>query len=161
MGAVFALFAGFYYWTPKIVGKTINDFYGKIHFWTLFVGVKEIVQICIYLISFLISYLPLRDIFILLSKPISINEIIDRELKDTEDNDIDNDTLNNKLNSLPTPKSPNPNKGKNKLIFSRIPFNPEEDWSFQTSPYDFKTVCHNQICFLHVAGGYTCLYHHE
>ncbi|KIM35152.1 hypothetical protein M413DRAFT_20813 [Hebeloma cylindrosporum] len=32
MGAVFALFAGFYYWTPKIVGK--------IHFWTLFIGVN-------------------------------------------------------------------------------------------------------------------------
>ncbi len=40
MGAVFALFAGFYYWTPKIVGRNINDFYGKIHFWTLFVGVN-------------------------------------------------------------------------------------------------------------------------
>jgi cytochrome c oxidase subunit 1 len=32
MGAVFALFAGFYYWTPKIVGRNINDFLGKIHF---------------------------------------------------------------------------------------------------------------------------------
>ena len=42
MGAVFALFAGFYYWTPKIVGRNINDFLGKIHFWTLFVGVKQI-----------------------------------------------------------------------------------------------------------------------
>jgi cytochrome c oxidase subunit 1 len=40
MGAVFALFAGFYYWAPKIVGKTFNDFLGKIHFWTLFVGVN-------------------------------------------------------------------------------------------------------------------------
>ena len=40
MGAVFALFAGFYYWTPKITGRTINDFLGKIHFWTLFVGVN-------------------------------------------------------------------------------------------------------------------------
>lgn len=40
MGAVFALFAGFYYWTPKIVGKTFNDFLGKVHFWTLFVGVN-------------------------------------------------------------------------------------------------------------------------
>lgn len=40
MGAVFALFAGFYYWTPKIVGKLYNDFLGKIHFWTLFVGVN-------------------------------------------------------------------------------------------------------------------------
>ena len=40
MGAVFALFAGFYYWTPKIVGKIFSDFHGKIHFWALFVGVN-------------------------------------------------------------------------------------------------------------------------
>ena len=40
MGAVFALFAGFYYWTPKIVGRTYSDFLGKIHFWTLFIGVN-------------------------------------------------------------------------------------------------------------------------
>lgn len=40
MGAVFALFAGFYYWTPKIVGRTYNELYGKIHFWTLFFGVN-------------------------------------------------------------------------------------------------------------------------
>lgn len=40
MGAVFALFGGFYYWIPKIVGKLFNDFHGKIHFWTLFVGVN-------------------------------------------------------------------------------------------------------------------------
>lgn len=40
MGAVFGLFAGFYFWTPKIVGKSFNDYLGKIHFWTLFVGVN-------------------------------------------------------------------------------------------------------------------------
>jgi cytochrome c oxidase subunit 1 len=40
MGAVFALFAGFYYWAPKILGRNYNDFLGKIHFWTLFVGVN-------------------------------------------------------------------------------------------------------------------------
>ena len=40
MGAVFALFAGFYYWTPKIIGKTYNELLGKIHFWTLFCGVN-------------------------------------------------------------------------------------------------------------------------
>jgi cytochrome c oxidase subunit 1 len=40
MGAVFALFAGFYYWTPKIVGRTYNEFLGKVHFWTMFVGVN-------------------------------------------------------------------------------------------------------------------------
>jgi heme/copper-type cytochrome/quinol oxidase subunit 1 len=40
MGAVFALFAGFYFWVPKIVGKNYNEFWGKVHFWTLFVGVN-------------------------------------------------------------------------------------------------------------------------
>jgi len=40
MGAVFGLFAGFYFWTPKIFGKMFNDFLGKVHFWTLFVGVN-------------------------------------------------------------------------------------------------------------------------
>ena len=40
MGAVFALFAGFYFWTPKIIGKTYNEFLGKVHFWTMFAGVN-------------------------------------------------------------------------------------------------------------------------
>ncbi len=40
MGAVFGLFAGFYFWTPKIIGKLYNEFLGKVHFWTLFVGVN-------------------------------------------------------------------------------------------------------------------------
>ena len=40
MGAVFALFAGFYFWTPKIIGLTYNEFLGKVHFWTMFAGVK-------------------------------------------------------------------------------------------------------------------------
>jgi cytochrome c oxidase subunit 1 len=40
MGAVFALFAGFYYWTPKIVGLTYNELLAKTHFWVLFIGVN-------------------------------------------------------------------------------------------------------------------------
>ena len=40
MGAVFALFAGFYFWTPKIIGLTYNELLGKIHFWIMFVGVN-------------------------------------------------------------------------------------------------------------------------
>lgn len=40
MGAVFALFAGFYYWSPKIIGRSYNEVLGKIHFWTLFIGVN-------------------------------------------------------------------------------------------------------------------------
>jgi group I intron endonuclease len=43
MGAVFALFAGFYYWTPKIVGLTYNELLGKIHFWSMFVGVNFLI----------------------------------------------------------------------------------------------------------------------
>ena len=40
IGAVFALFAGFYYWSPKIIGKSYSELLGKIHFWTMFVGVN-------------------------------------------------------------------------------------------------------------------------
>ena len=40
MGAVFALFAGFYYWVGKVFGLQYNDFLGQIHFWIFFVGVN-------------------------------------------------------------------------------------------------------------------------
>ena len=40
MGAVFALFAGFYYWAGKIIGKQYNETLGQIHFWILFIGVN-------------------------------------------------------------------------------------------------------------------------
>ena len=40
MGAVFAVFAGFYYWSPKIIGRSYNEKLGKIQFYTLFVGVN-------------------------------------------------------------------------------------------------------------------------
>ncbi|MBC6463256.1 cytochrome c oxidase subunit I [Actinomadura sp. HBU206391] len=35
---VFAMFAGFYFWWPKMTGKMLNDRLGKVHFWVLFVG---------------------------------------------------------------------------------------------------------------------------
>jgi cytochrome c oxidase subunit 1 len=35
---VFAMFAGFYFWWPKMTGKMLNDTLGKVHFWFLFVG---------------------------------------------------------------------------------------------------------------------------
>ncbi len=40
LGAVFAIFAGFYYWFPKMSGYMYNEFLGKLHFWLLFVGVN-------------------------------------------------------------------------------------------------------------------------
>ena len=40
MGVVFGLFAAFYYWTPKIIGKKYNDFLAQVHFWLLFIGVN-------------------------------------------------------------------------------------------------------------------------
>ncbi|MFI0240705.1 cytochrome c oxidase subunit I [Streptomyces sp. NPDC016845] len=35
---VFATFAGFYFWWPKLTGKMLDERLGKIHFWTLFAG---------------------------------------------------------------------------------------------------------------------------
>ncbi|WP_326826861.1 aa3-type cytochrome oxidase subunit I [Streptosporangium sp. NBC_01756] len=35
---VFAMFAGFYFWWPKMTGTMLNDKLGKVHFWTLFLG---------------------------------------------------------------------------------------------------------------------------
>jgi cytochrome c oxidase subunit I len=35
-GSVFGLFAGIYYWWPKIFGKMLDDGLGKVHFWLMF-----------------------------------------------------------------------------------------------------------------------------
>ncbi len=40
LGAVFTIFAGFYYWFGKITGYSYNETYGKIHFWLMFFGVN-------------------------------------------------------------------------------------------------------------------------
>jgi cytochrome c oxidase subunit 1 len=40
MGAVFALFAAWFFWSPKSDGLTYNDRKGKLHFWGLFIGVN-------------------------------------------------------------------------------------------------------------------------
>lgn len=40
MGAVFALFSGFYYWFKDITGFSYNEELGKIHFWLSIVGVN-------------------------------------------------------------------------------------------------------------------------
>jgi cytochrome c oxidase subunit 1 len=40
MGAVFALFAGFYYWFEKITGFSYSEQLGQLHFWITFFGVN-------------------------------------------------------------------------------------------------------------------------
>ncbi|NWG45103.1 MAG: cytochrome c oxidase subunit I [Alphaproteobacteria bacterium] len=42
MGAVFAIFAGFYYWFGKMSGYKYNGFLGGLHFWVTFIGVNMI-----------------------------------------------------------------------------------------------------------------------
>ncbi len=42
MGAVFSLFAGFYYWFPKMSGKMHSEFLAHLHFWVFFIGVNVI-----------------------------------------------------------------------------------------------------------------------
>jgi len=32
-GTIFALFAGVYFWFPKITGRKMNEFWGRVHFW--------------------------------------------------------------------------------------------------------------------------------
>ena len=38
LGAVFSIFAGYYYWFPKMTGYMYSEFWGKMHFWITFVG---------------------------------------------------------------------------------------------------------------------------
>lgn len=37
-GEIFALFAGIYFWYPKITGRRFNERLAKIHFWLMFIG---------------------------------------------------------------------------------------------------------------------------
>lgn len=37
-GILFCLFAGFYYWYPKMSGRMYNEALGKLHFWLFFIG---------------------------------------------------------------------------------------------------------------------------
>ena len=42
LGAVFTIFAGFYYWFPKMTGYMYDERLAKWHFWLLFIGVNVI-----------------------------------------------------------------------------------------------------------------------
>jgi cytochrome c oxidase subunit 1 len=41
-GTIFAMFAGIYYWFPKITGRKLSDKLGRIHFWGSFVFINGI-----------------------------------------------------------------------------------------------------------------------
>jgi cytochrome c oxidase subunit 1 len=40
LGSAFAIFAGFYYWFPKMTGYLYNETLGRIQFWITFIGVN-------------------------------------------------------------------------------------------------------------------------
>jgi cytochrome c oxidase subunit 1 len=37
-GSMFGIFAGLYYWWPKMFGRILHEGLGKLHFWLMFVG---------------------------------------------------------------------------------------------------------------------------
>jgi hypothetical protein len=51
MGAVFAMFSGWYFWIPKILGLNYNLMLSKVQFWLLFIGVDWLApfQFCLIL----------------------------------------------------------------------------------------------------------------
>ena len=40
LGAVFAIFAGYYYWHDKMTGRVFPEWAGQLHFWLTFIGVN-------------------------------------------------------------------------------------------------------------------------
>jgi cytochrome c oxidase subunit I len=51
LSAIFATFAGFYYWFPKLWGRMMNETLGKVHFWLSFVGVY-----CVFMTMHLMGF---------------------------------------------------------------------------------------------------------
>ncbi len=43
-GTIFALFAGIYYWFPKITGRMMNEFWGRVHFWLSLIFMNLVFQ---------------------------------------------------------------------------------------------------------------------
>jgi len=37
-GSLMGIFAGTYFWFPKMTGRLMNEFWGKVHFWLFFIG---------------------------------------------------------------------------------------------------------------------------
>jgi cytochrome c oxidase subunit 1 len=47
-GTIFAMFAGIYYWFPKLTGRKMSELLGKIHFWPSFIAIN-----CIFMPMFI------------------------------------------------------------------------------------------------------------
>ncbi len=43
-GTIFALFAGIYYWFPKMTGRMMNEFWGRVHFWLSLIFMNLVFQ---------------------------------------------------------------------------------------------------------------------
>lgn len=43
-GTIFAIFAGIYYWFPKMTGRMMNEFWGKVHFWLSLIFMNLVFQ---------------------------------------------------------------------------------------------------------------------
>src|SRR5215218_1798329 len=41
-GTIFAMFAGIYYWFPKVTGRKMSDLLGKLHFWPSFLFINGV-----------------------------------------------------------------------------------------------------------------------
>lgn len=41
-GTIFALFAGIYYWFPKLTGRRMSEYWGRVHFWGSFIFMNVI-----------------------------------------------------------------------------------------------------------------------
>ncbi|MCS7089312.1 MAG: cbb3-type cytochrome c oxidase subunit I [Verrucomicrobiota bacterium] len=41
-GTIFALFAGIYHWFPKLTGRRMNEFWGRVHFWCSFLFMNAV-----------------------------------------------------------------------------------------------------------------------
>jgi cytochrome c oxidase subunit 1 len=39
-GSLFGIFAGIYYWYPKVTGKMLSEYWGKMTFWLMFIGMN-------------------------------------------------------------------------------------------------------------------------
>jgi cytochrome c oxidase subunit 1 len=42
LGAIFSMFAGWYFWYPKMFGYMYNETLANVHFWVMFIGVNLI-----------------------------------------------------------------------------------------------------------------------